>query len=36
MSSDLMKAAQAAEILKTQLNEATNVNTGRLDLTKFT
>ena len=36
LSSQITKSAMAAQQLKVQLQEATNVNTGKLDLSKFT
>ena len=35
ITSEIVKAQQAAGQLRTQLQEATNVNTGKLDLVKF-
>lgn len=36
LSAEITKSAMAVQQLKTQLQEATNVNTGKLDLSKFT
>lgn len=36
LSSQITESAMAAQQLKVQLQEATNVNTGKLDLSKFT